>query len=170
MNESLIYRTDAWLLCLILFVVMILMVWLGAKLRARRIEGASLSTIEGSLFGLLGLLLAFTFSMSASRYDARKAIMVEEANDIGTALLRADMYDDSLRTLFRKDFRAYIQARIDYYEAGRDTALIQIAKQKASVISISVWQRAVKASHENQYMMATQQMIPALNAMIDATT
>jgi hypothetical protein len=170
MNESLIYRTDTWLLCLILFIAMILMVWLGTRLRAKRVEEASLSTIEGSLFGLLGLLLAFTFSMSASRYDARKAIMVEEANDIGTALLRADMYTDSLRTAFRKDFQHYIKARIAYYDAGRDTALINVAKRNTETISAHIWYRAIQASHKSENLAATQQMIPALNAMIDAVT
>lgn len=170
MKESLIYRTDTWLLCLILFVAMMLMVLLGAKLRTKRGDEASVSTIEGSLFGLLGLLLAFTFSMSASRYDARKTIIVEEANDIGTALLRADMYNDSLKRVFQKDFQNYIKARIDYYGAGRDTVLISVAKRKTANISALIWNRAVKASHKSENLAATQQMIPALNAMIDAAT
>jgi len=170
MNESLIYQTDTWLLCLILFVLMMLMVWAGNTLRSKKAETVSLSTIEGSLFGLLGLLLAFTFSMSANRYDARKAIIVEEANDIGTALLRTDMYGDSLRKAFRQDFHEYIKARIAYYDAGRDTGLINAASKKTEQISARIWNRAVAASHKSENLAATQQMIPALNAMIDVTT
>ncbi len=169
MNESLIYQTDTWLLCLTLFVLMTGMVWIGALLRKRKAEAASLSTIEGSLFGLLGLLLAFTFSMSASRYDARKAIMVEEANDIGTALLRADMYEDSVRNAFRQDFQEYIRARIAYYDAGRDTMLIKQAKTNTEIIFKRLWTRAMQGSRRAENMLATQQMIPALNAMSDAT-
>jgi hypothetical protein len=44
--------------------------------------------VEGAVFGLLGLLIAFTFSGAASRFDDRRALIVEEANDIGTAWLR----------------------------------------------------------------------------------
>jgi hypothetical protein len=43
--------------------------------------------------------------MSGERYDTRRKIIIEEANDIGTALLRSDLYPDSTRTLFRSDFR-----------------------------------------------------------------
>jgi len=170
MKESLLYRTDTWLLCLLLFLLMMGMVWLGALLRKRKSSEKSLGTIEGSLFGLLGLLLAFTFSMSASRYDARKTIMIEEVNDIGTALLRADLYPDSLRHDFRKDFVSYIQARINYYDAGRDTTKIALAKQQTTTIADKIWKRAVLASKNPSNLAATQQMIPALNAMIDATT
>lgn len=170
MNESLIYQTDTWLLCLILFLLMTGMVWIGAILRNRKEEATPLSAIEGSLFGLLGLLLAFTFSMSASRYDARKAIMVEEANDIGTALLRADMYEDSLRNAFRQDFQEYIKARIAYYDAGRDTMLFNQAKANTEIIFKSLWSKAIQGSRKAENITATQQMIPALNTMYDATT
>lgn len=170
MKESLIYRTDAWLLCTVLFLVMIGMVWFGTILRKRRGKETSPSAIEGSLFGLLGLLLAFTFSMSASRYDARKAIIVDEANDIGTALLRSDLYSDSLRNAFRNDFNNYIKARIDYYEAGRDTGLISKAKQRTNDFAALLWSKAATASKDPKNLAATNQMIPALNAMIDATT
>jgi hypothetical protein len=42
--------------------------------------------------GMLGLLLAFTFGMSNDRYNKRRDLIIEEANDIGTAILRADLY------------------------------------------------------------------------------
>lgn len=170
MKESIIYRTDAWLLCAVLFIVMICMVWVGSVFRKRRGKETSPSAIEGSLLGLLGLLLAFTFSMSASRYDARKAIIIDEANDIGTAILRSDLYSDSLRKEFRKNFTDYVKARIDYYDAGRDSQLISQAKQRTNDFSILLWSRAATASKDPKNLAATNQMIPALNDMIDATT
>src|SRR5512142_2566608 len=39
--------------------------------------------VEAALFGLLGLILAFTFSGAASRLDARRTMIVDEANAIG---------------------------------------------------------------------------------------
>jgi len=47
--------------------------------------------LEGALLGLLALLLSFTFGMSASRYDTRRSLLIKEANDIGTVVLRSDM-------------------------------------------------------------------------------
>ena len=46
---------------------------------------------EGAVFALLGLLLAFTFSGAASRFDDRKWFIDTEANAIGTAYLRLDL-------------------------------------------------------------------------------
>jgi fumarate reductase subunit C len=86
---------------LTLFVVMML-VYSVAKLMAglrpfQSFVDDTLNPIEGSLLGLLALLLAFTFSMAASRYEARRNVMLTEANDIGTVVLRCDLYPDSTR-------------------------------------------------------------------------
>ena len=41
--------------------------------------------IEGAVFGLLSLLIAFTFSGAVTRFDARRHLVSEEAIRIGTA-------------------------------------------------------------------------------------
>src|SRR5262249_29504520 len=48
-------------------------------------------TIEASIFGLMGLLIAFTFYGAGSRFDIRRNLIAEEANAIGTAYLRLDL-------------------------------------------------------------------------------
>lgn len=52
-------------------------------------SSARLGTVEGPIFALMGLLIAFTFSGAASRLDGRRQLIVQEANDIGTAYLDA---------------------------------------------------------------------------------
>lgn len=103
--------TPAIVIAFVLFLLMLAVHWAGLRLRLLRrrqrpdeeINGAS--TIEGSLLGLLALLLAFTFSMANERYDTRRAVIIQEANAIGTAVLRADLYPDTTRQQFRADFR-----------------------------------------------------------------
>lgn len=171
MKESILYRTDAWLLCAILFVLMLLMFYLGLRLRKKHRSESGLGSVEASLFGLLGLLLAFTFGMSGSRFDARRSTVVEEANNIGTAVLRADMYDDSSRQAFKKDFAAYIEARIAYYDAGRNEAAVKASKDVSDHYAGLLWARATTLSKLGSvYQLASMQMIPALNAMFDVTT
>jgi hypothetical protein len=170
MKESMIYRTDAWLLCIILFASMMLMVYAGLRYNRKRPPMAGVGAIEASLFALLGLILAFTFGMSGTRYEARRTVIVEEANDISTAILRADLYEEAERQGFRKDFAAYLEARIDVYQAKRNFAALEAANAKASQYAALLWQRATRLSRTNEDRLASNQMIPALNDMFDITT
>ena len=52
-----------------------------------KLEGAG--AIVGAAMGLLAFMLAFTFNNAATRYESRKALVIEEANAIGTTWLRA---------------------------------------------------------------------------------
>lgn len=177
MHESFIYRTDALVLAIILFFLMLLAIYLGLKLGKARIskqtapqENAANGTVIASLFGLLGFLLAFTFGMSGSRFDNRREAIIREANAIGTATLRADLYNDSVRALFRKDFKAYIEARIRYYEAGRDEQKITQANQQADSLGALLWKRASLLAKDKDNLIQSNQMIPALNEMLDDAT
>src|SRR6187402_1973770 len=55
-----------------------------------------LKAINGMMIGLLGLILAFTFGMSNSRFNSRRELIMQEVNTIGTAVLRTDIYPDSM--------------------------------------------------------------------------
>ena len=64
---------------------------IGRRRRAKDAAGAwGLGAVEGAVFGLLALLMAFTFSGAAARFDTRRQLIVEETNVIGTAYLRLD--------------------------------------------------------------------------------
>jgi hypothetical protein len=130
-----------------------------------------LGTMQGSILGLLALIIAFTFNLSITRYDQRREVVVEEANHIGTALLRCDLYPDSIRAEFRKDFKEYVEARISYYEARIDDKKTQESLDKADKISQRIWTRAGLLSKDTKAsIISGQQMIPALNNMIDIVT
>ena len=87
----------------VLFVGMLVLLDVGRRIGRRRLqldaEGAraGVGVIEGSVFGLLGLLLAFTFSGAASRFDERRQLIVQEVHAIGTAWLRIDMLPPEAR-------------------------------------------------------------------------
>ena len=126
-------------------------------------EISSFGPLEGALLGLL----SFTFNKSASNYDTRKQLIVQEYNDIGTALFRSDLYADSIANEFKIDFKQYITARIDYYKAGNNEKKILEALKKAEVISAKIWLRATRISQQSGYDTRSMQMIPAINNMID---
>lgn len=133
MDTSLLYRTDARLIVALLFFLMLVCNALGFKFRQYHLrkgvssEAISLGSIEGSLLGLIALFLAFTFNMAANRYDERRTIIIEEANDIGTAILRTDLYPEPTRSKLRAEFKQYVEARIAYHQAGIDATKIETA-------------------------------------------
>lgn len=161
------------LIAFFLFMLMLAVHWAAIRIRLMRrqpdekIEGG---TIEGSLLGLLALLLAFTFSMANERYDARRTVIIQEANAIGTAILRADLYQDTIRQQFRDDFRQYVEARIAYYTAGVDENRMRTALKQSDQYSAAIWARATKLSRQTNNLLPANLMIPALNDMIDIVT
>ena len=68
-------------------------------------------TMEAAVFGLYSLLLAFTFSGAPARLDARRQLIVQEGNVIGTAYLRLDLLPAELQPAFRERFRKYLDSR-----------------------------------------------------------
>jgi hypothetical protein len=57
---------------------------IGRLFRKTHTEGGDIGTVTGAALGLLALLLAFSFSIALSRYDARRGMVLEEANAIGS--------------------------------------------------------------------------------------
>ena len=173
---SLLQSSSSLLLAAIIFIMIIVFYLFGHDLRNKVIKkNPDYSTIElgainGTLLGLLGLLLAFTFSMASSRFDNRRQVIIEEANNIGTVILRTDIYPDSVRQLLRANLKEYVEARIAFYQVGMDEKKIIEYYLKADSLSGKIWLIAANYASINNSLTITSQMIPALNAMIDITT
>src|SRR5690348_13891574 len=75
-----------------------------------------LAAIEASMLGLLALLLGFTFSLSASRFEMRKQIVLDESSALRTAYLRTSLLvAPEERTRLRDLLRRYVDARVEFY-------------------------------------------------------
>lgn len=173
LNHSALYQMPAWLIIVLLLVCMIAATMTGVRVgrsKKGKEENDVSGTILASMFALFGLLLAFTFSMSAGRYDARRQSIVAEANNIGTAVLRADLYPEAERTVFRTSFRTYIAGRIAYFKAGRNEVLLRSAVAQTGKAADQLWQRASLLSQDPARAEASRLMIPALNEMFDIGT
>src|SRR5262249_35035668 len=145
---------------------------IGVRRRAADAEGAQegVGAIESAVFGLLGLLVAFTFSGAATRFDARRQLIVEEANDIGTAYLRIDLVPTDAQPAVRESVRRYVEARLEVYRRMPDLAAAKEQMLKATQLQGEIWRQAVTACQASPTPPATLLLLPALNAMIDITT
>jgi hypothetical protein len=72
--------------------------------------------------GLLALMLAFTFSMALSRNEALRDAVLNEANAIGTTVLRARLLPEPQRSETRKLLREYVQIRLEIVQSGTSLA------------------------------------------------
>jgi hypothetical protein len=160
-----------------LFVGMVVLLEVGRQIGIRRArkdpEGAreGVRAAEGAIFALLGLLIAFTFSGAAARFDHRRSLIVEEANAIGTAYLRVDMVAPDLQPALRDAFRRYLTARLDVYRKLPDMTAVEAALAEVNRLQKDIWGQAVVASRApGSHPNVTMLLLPALNAMIDITT
>lgn len=171
------FTLSAFLWSLGLFAGMLLLLEVGRRLGQFRIaqdpEGAraGFGAIEGAVLALLGLLLAFTVTGAGSRLDARRNLIVEEANAIGTAYLRLDVLPTALQPALREEFRRYLDARLDAYRKVPDMAAVNQALGKANALQGTIWRQAIAGVRaDGAAPQATAVLLPALNSMIDITT
>jgi hypothetical protein len=166
---------DAALLASGLFGGILLLVEVGRRIGLRRItddtEGArvGMGAVEGAVFGLMGLLIAFTFTGAAARFDGRRQLVTEEANDIGTAWLRLDLLPAGAQPALRESFRRYLDTRLEAYQKVPDMEAVREALARANALQNEIWAQAVAASREAP-PSAGMLLLPALNQMIDITT
>lgn len=155
-----------------LFLGMLLMLEAGRRIRVRQRarDGMGLGTVEGAVFGLMGLLIAFTFSGAASRFEVRRSLIVEEANDIGTAYLRLDLLAPEARAALQEKFRRYVDARLAVYRALPDLEKARAELARVAALQSEIWSQAVAAAEGAPSPQAMMLLLPALNAMIDITT
>jgi hypothetical protein len=160
----------------LLFVSFVGMEMIGRVVGIRQLgrggEGAleGNAVVEGSLLALLGLLIAFTFSGAQTRFDARRALIVEEANAIGTAYLRLDLLPLESQTMLRDDFRRYLDARIGFYRhlTSGDTRRREHAR--AQGLQDQIWRDVIDATRDGPDSRAALLLLPAVNQMIDVTS
>jgi hypothetical protein len=139
------------------------------RARAARQSGNGrhgLGSVEGAVYGLLGLLVAFSFSGAASRYEHRRDLIVAEANAVGTAYLRLDVLPQELQPSLREKFRSYLDTRLAVYRKLPDVDAAKAELARATAIQGEIWKEAVAASR-TAGMPASQLLLPALNEMFD---
>jgi hypothetical protein len=127
-----------------------------------------LGAVDGAVFGLLGLLIAFTFSGAALRFEERRVLIVTETNDIGTAWLRIDLLSSDDQPQMRTLFRQYLDARLATYADASSVEHITAANQEALARQDAIWKLAVAAVYRpGSAAAAAMLLLPALNAMFD---
>jgi len=130
--------------------------------RATHEKEAAVGVMVGATLGLLAFLLAFTFGFAANLFQAKRDAVLEEANAIGTAYLRADLLPESHTADVRALFREYVDVRLAAAEIGVDKAL-----RRSEELHTELWEHAVASMRERPDSLAVGLFVQALNAVID---
>ena len=125
--------------------------------------------VESAIYGLLGLLIAFTVSGAANRFDARRTLTVQEANAIGTAYLRLDLLPAAAQPELRRKFRRYAEARLAVFRVLPDFEASNAEAIRANELQRSIWNEVI-AALPGVPQSATLMLLPALNEMFDITS
>ena len=144
----------------------------GRKRLAAMGDGANegLGAVDGAIFGMMGLLLAFTFTGAASRFEQRRELIVQETNAIGTAWLRLDLLGAEPREQARSLFRQYLDQRLDVYGDVTDPARTAQSLATVAALQGQIWNLAIAQAREDKSQPLVQSLLPALNDMFDIAT
>jgi hypothetical protein len=158
-----------------LFLAMLGMQHVGHGIAMRRIaldpdnakKGAGV--IEGAVFGLLSLLIAFTFSGAVTRFDARRHLVSDEAIRISTAWDRIHVLPAGAQPGLRNLFKRYLDSRLETYRNPADTEATKAAWDHSLTLQEEIWVEGVAAGQASPTTVAAMLFLPAVNQMIDIT-
>jgi hypothetical protein len=156
-----------------LLLVMLAAQHMGRRLGRRRFEKfgdeviTSGGTIDAAVFGLLGLLIAFTFTGASARYDARRLLVVDQVNALSTAWSRLDLLPGDERDEARQLLRRYIDALYEASVNTGDDAAVAAFVDEARDVEHELWQFAVDAAKRAGQTHFFSVMLPSLNEAFD---
>ena len=169
-----VYSIPSWQLAITLFVILLGGMFIGfllGKNAARHGEqeaGAADSAVKGAVAGLAALLLAFSFSLAAGRYDQRNTLVLREANSIRDTWLRADLLEEPTRGRIQQLLRDYLDARLKYLGVGFDPTQIAASAMASQQLQQRIWQVISEQSRISPQPGNISTMVPAASEMIDA--
>jgi hypothetical protein len=117
----------------------------------------------GATFGLLAFMLAFTFGLAASRFETRKQLVLNEANAIGTAHLRAELLPQPHGAEIQRLLRAYVDVRLDGVQPGK----LERAIVRSEELHNLLWSQVVALGDTNPRSIVAGLFIQSLNEVID---
>ena len=126
----------------------------GARIMAQQSASATsgMNAVEGAVFALMGLLLAFSLNGSLQRFDERRTLILQEANAISTSYDRLDLLTGEAKDKLKAKLKDYLRARLELYRMPIEFSFVHSKaefnpEQQARIAAFKneVWQGAVAA-------------------------
>ena len=173
MNTGFLYGTNEIVIYFAFFALMLAATEAGFHL-GRKSEGSTaektksqVSTVAAGILGVLGLLLGFTMSMAVSRFEARKQLVLDEANAIGTSCLRTVLLPAPQGPEIGSLLRQYVDVRVQYGTAGNDLPRLDSLYTQTVRLQKEFWARAVAYGQKDPSPVRAGLLLQSLNQAID---
>ncbi len=149
---------------------------LGWRIGRRRFEkagedgNAGLGALDGAVFGLMGLLIAFTFTGAASRFHERRDLITQQVNAIGTAWLRFDLLPEAEREQARDGMRRYVDTQMEIVRDVGDEQAVRAGLARLAGIQQEIWDILIRAAKADKSTPIAQTVLPPVNETFDLST
>jgi len=162
-------QVPLWVLFLFTIAVVGVSIEVGYQLgkfrrsRSDQEKDAPVGAMVAATLGLLAFMLAFTFGLAAARFEARRMLVLNESNAIGTAYLRALLLPQPQSGEIRQLFREYIDVRIEAAQSGN----AEPAVRRSAELHSALWSKSAQVVASDYRPIITSLFVQALNNVID---
>lgn len=173
---DLLDQLPIWAVYILTVIVLLLAVEVGFRLGVRQMDrdpsskdSRMTATVAGGMLGLMAFLMAFSIGIVINQHNSRKEMVVNEANAIGTAWLRAGFLEEADAAAARELLREYAQIRLDA-ATNRDDALLQSVLTRSEEIHTELWaivEETVRRGNNSDTMAI---LAESVNEVIDVHT
>lgn len=160
-----------WGIFLLSLVLIFLSIEFGfslGKRRLRRLAGEEkirTGPVVTASLSLLAFLMAIVFGAVYSRFSELKHVVLDEANAIGTAFIRADLLPKADRAEVRQLLQDYVNLRVDPVHSGAKENIGQVIN-RSEELQGELWSKAITIA-DQQPTPISALFVQSLNELID---
>ncbi|HJY54225.1 MAG TPA: hypothetical protein VKD89_09390 [Candidatus Udaeobacter sp.] len=145
--------SSQWIVFLILVILLVglsELAWRIGTARGQKKSEADKDSgaVRSAVLALLGLLLGFSFAIAAARHEARRELMAEEANSIGTTARRAQLLPEPHAGNVVQLLRKYVPLRIEAHREAQFSDQFVTTRKRSAELQDLMWAEAVAAAAE----------------------
>lgn len=131
--------------------------------RAKEEKDTPVGGMVGATLGLFAFLLAFTFGFTATRFETRQQMALDDANAIRTAYLRAGLLSEPDRKIIQDLLREYVDLRLEIVRMGK----LEQGLRRSEELHVLLWKRSVAIAPEKRDRIVFPPFIQSLTDMIN---
>jgi hypothetical protein len=172
-----LYQQPFWVTGMLLIIILLLALEAGFRMGLHKSHAfvnadktLRADVTLGAMLALLGLMLAFTYSFSLSRADLRKQAIVNEANAIETAFLRADLAAEPGRSELRQRLLEYARTRVITGESVENVQQLQQLIERSLEVQGELWPSTKRVLQGDTSAVIGASLVQSINAVLDAHT